>query len=302
LIQRFEGTSGKRHVLEALRGQTLVEHDDALAQRLAEAGTLTAFAPGDVIIRQGSTDNDVYFILAGHAEVLVNGRKVATRGPQDAVGEMTLLNPAVSRSATLRATDEVVALKVAEPDFQTVAEEHPRIWKTVAAVINDRLRQRGDSLAAPNGLPVLFIGCSAESLAYAEEIQSGLKHDALETVVWTDGVFGSSSVTVDALLNAVRTSDFAAFIFGPDDKVISRENEYNAPRDNSVFELGLFMGQLDRHRTFIIKEQKADIKIPTDLLGVTPITYVDHGNKNLAAMLGPVCTELKKITAELGCR
>jgi len=302
MIERFKGTAGQRHVLEALKNQTLVEHDASLAKRLSDAGTLIGFQAGASIITQGASDNDVYFILAGEAEVLVNGRRVAMRGPQDAIGEMTLLNPSSTRSATLRAVTEVVTLKVLEPDFQEVAEDFPRVWKTVATVINQRLRQRGDFLNSPNGLPRLFIGCSTESLSLAYEIQAGLKHDKVEAIVWTEDIFGPSSVPVDALLEAVRTSDFAAFVFGPDDKVTSRGEEYNAPRDNSVFELGLFMGQLDRHRTFIIKEQKADIKIPTDLLGITPIAFVDHGGGNLAAMVGPVCFELRKIVTELGCR
>lgn len=302
MIERFEGPAGHRHVLEVMRNQTLVEHNDALAQSLIDASTLVTYKPGTNIVTQGATDNDVYFILAGEAEVLVNGRQVATRKAQDAIGEMTLLNPASTRSATLRALTEVVVLKVSEPAFQEVAEKFPRVWKTIATVINQRLRQRGEFLNAPNELPALFIGCSTETLDIARGIQAGMKHDEVEIIIWTDKVFGPSSVPVDALLEVVRTSDFAAFVLGPDDKVMSRDKDYNAPRDNSIFELGLFMGQLDRRRTFIIKDQNADIKIPTDLLGITPISFVDHGGTNLAAKLGPVCSELQKIVRELGCR
>lgn len=302
MIERFEGTVGRRHILEALRNQTLVEHNDALAEKLNDVGVLVEYEAGASIVTQGASDNDVYFILAGETEVVINGRQVATRKAQNAVGEMTLLDSSSTRSATLRAVTEIVALKVSEPDFQDVAEAFPRLWKTVATVLNERLRQRGESLNSPNRLPMLFIGCSTESLAIAREIQVGMKHDVVEVVIWADDIFGPSSVPVDALLEAVRTSDFAAFLFGPDDKVVSRDKEYNAPRDNSVFELGLFMGQLDRSRTFIIKEQKADIKIPTDLLGITPIDYVDHGGPHLAATIGPVCTGLRKVVSKLGCR
>ena len=69
-----------------------------------------------------------------------------------------------------------------------------------------------------------------------------------------------------------------------------------------VFELGLFMGKLDRNRAFIIKEQKSDVKIPTDLLGVTPLTYVYRPGGNLASAIGPVCTELRKVISSLGVR
>lgn len=136
----------------------------------------------------------------------------------------------------------------------------------------------------------------------AREIQLGLKHDNIEVFVWTDGIFGPGGVSIDSLIKVVNEVDFAAFVFSPDDKAIIREMEYNAPRDNVIFELGLFMGKLDRNRAFIIKEQKSDVKIPTDLLGVTPLTYVYQHGGNLTAAIAVVCTELRKTIANLGVR
>ena len=116
------------------------------------------------------------------------------------------------------------------------------------------------------------------------------------------GVFGPGGISIDALISEVDASDFAAFIFGPDDKVFSRHQDYEAPRDNVVFELGLFMGRLDRHRSFIIKDQHSDIKIPTDLLGVTPITYVSKPGEDLSAPVATICTELQKVIKAVGVR
>lgn len=300
--KRFEGTDGQRHLIVALQSCPLVEHSEALASRLADVGQVVSFDAGDVIMTQGADDNDVFFILVGQAEVMVNGRHVAIREARDTIGEMALLSPTEPRSATVTARTEVVALKVSEPDFHQVAEEHTQVWRVVAQVVADRLRQRSALLNIPNTKPLLFLGCSTESLEIAQEIQLGLKHVNVEAVVWTDGVFGPSGVAIDALLNTVNESDFAVFVFSPDDKVISRDNEYNAPRDNTVFELGLFMGKLERSRTFIVKEQSADVKVPTDLLGITPLTYVYRGSGNLAAAVAPVCTELRKVINRLGVR
>ena len=289
-------------MITTLQSCPLVEHNEALASRLAEVGQVVSFDVGDVIMTQGADDNDVFFILVGQAQVTVNGRHVAVREARDTIGEMALLSPTEPRSATVTARTEVVALKVSEPDFHQVAEEHTQVWRVVAQVVADRLRQRSALLNIPNTKPLLFLGCSTESLEIAREIQLGLKHDNVEAMVWTDGVFGPSGVAVDALLNTVNESDFAVFVFSPDDKVVSRDDEYNAPRDNTVFELGLFMGKLERSRTFIVKEQSADVKVPTDLLGITPLTYVYRGGSNLAAAIAPVCTELRKVINNLGVR
>jgi CRP/FNR family cyclic AMP-dependent transcriptional regulator len=299
---RFEGTDGRRRLIDALKACSLVEHNEAFASRLAEVGQLASFEAGGVIMTQGADDNDVYFILVGQAEVTVNGRHVAVREVRATVGEMSLLSPTEPRSATVTARSQVVALKVSEPDFYQVAQEHPQVWRVLAQVVAERLRQRSALLNLPNTKPLLFLGCSVESLEIAQEIQLGLKHVNVEAVVWTDGVFGPSGVAIDALLNTVNETDFAVFVFSPDDKVISRDHEYNAPRDNTVFELGLFMGKLERSRTFIVKEQGTDVKIPTDLLGITPLTYVYRPGGNLAAAVAPVCTELRKVINSLGVR
>jgi predicted nucleotide-binding protein len=71
------------------------------------------------------------------------------------------------------------------------------------------------------------------------------------------------------------------------ERLVSRGSGTHTPCDNTIFELGLFMGKLERRRTFIVKEQNTDVKIPTDLLGVTPLTYIYSGGSNLSAVIKP---------------
>jgi len=75
-----------------------------------------------------------------------------------------------------------------------------------------------------------------------------------------------------------------------------------APRDNVVFELGLFMGGLGRHRTFLVKPKGLTLKVPTDLLGVTPIEYADGPKKTLANRIAPACKELRRLITRTGTR
>jgi predicted nucleotide-binding protein len=148
---------------------------------------------------------------------------------------------------------------------------------------------------------VIFIGSSRESLDTANGIANALPPDKMDIKVWTDWVFGASSVPIEVLESQVMLSDFAILVFGPDDKVTTRGAVLDAPRDNVVFELGLFMGGLGRKRTFIVKPRDLDVKIPTDLLGVIPIEY-ESSISPIAKRLAPVSTALVRYISERGTR
>jgi CRP/FNR family transcriptional regulator, cyclic AMP receptor protein len=301
MLGRFEGSDGKRRLIDALRDQRLIEHDEALATSLADSGELINVAPGTDLIVQGHADNDIYFIIDGEATVFVNRRPVAVRYPRESLGEMAMIDPAARRSATVAAKKSLTVLKVSEGVFRGLIKDNARVWRSLAIVIAERLRQRERFHRPPNDMPVLFVGSSVEGLPVVRELQLGMKHDRIHVRPWTTpGVFGPGGVPLDSLLREVEASDFAAFIFGPDDKAFSRGEMYEAPRDNVVFELGLFMARLDRNRTFIIKEHSSEIKIPTDLLGIIPITYVVKAGEALSPAIAVVCTELRNAIEATG--
>ncbi|WP_232726680.1 TIR domain-containing protein [Prevotella intermedia] len=50
-----------------------------------------------------------------------------------------------------------------------------------------------------------------------------------------------------------------------------REKGFDTPRDNILFEYGLFLGRVGLDRAFFIAEK--DAKIPTDMLGITQTRY-----------------------------
>jgi len=302
MIERFEGKNGARLVLDALLKQDVVQHDPSLAETLVAAGQLVQFEPGAALVVEDATDNFVLFLLSGEANLFVHDRFIGARTEGTCVGEMAAIDPAARRSATVRAKTVVVALKVEEPAFTAALNAHPIAYRPLAQLLAHRLRQRSMFVQPPNPQPVLFIGCSTEALQIANEIQAALKHDPFEVVVWTNGVFGPSGTAFDSLENMAERSDFAAFVISPDDKVISRNGDELAPRDNVVFEMGLFMGKLARERVFLIREQGTDVKIPSDLLGVTPVTYVMKAAGSIEAALGPACHELRKAIAKLGVR
>lgn len=146
-------------------------------------------------------------------------------------------------------------------------------------------------------LPSVFIGSSTEGLDVAREVELQLQQDAL-TTIWKDGVFGLGSGTLESLMNALDQFDFAVLVLSPDDLLESRKQNYASPRDNVIFELGLFMGRLGRSRTFIVHEKDAGLKLPSDLAGIAASPY--RKRDNLSAALSPTCTPIIKAIRSLG--
>ena len=130
-----------------------------------------------------------------------------------------------------------------------------------------------------------------------------MSHDNFIIKLWTDGVFGASKFPIEELELEIRSADFGVIILGPDDRVFSRDSEEKAPRDNVVFELGMCMGALTRERTFMVLPKNVpDLKIPTDLMGVTPLKFDIGPENDIDVAVGPVCEELRRIMKSLGVK
>lgn len=300
MIERFQGAEGKRRLLEGLLGQKSVRGTQEMASDLIEAVTLHEFKAGTALIHQDAEDTDMFFILAGKVDIVVNERVLAQRRAGEHVGEMALIDPKAKRSATVVATEGTVVATISEPEFTKIAARHPTLWRNLALELADRLRERNKWVRPPNVKPYVFIGSAGESLPLARDIQAGLAHDRLLVKVWTDGVFKAGQATIQDLMARVKKADFAVMVFTPDDKVISRHEPLAAPRDNVVFELGLFMGDVGPERSFIVKPRKIELKIPSDLLGLTTLEYDASDPKEFTAAVAPVCTAIRKKVEELG--
>jgi predicted nucleotide-binding protein len=123
-------------------------------------------------------------------------------------------------------------------------------------------------------LPRLFIGSSSESLILAHILEEQLRLDA-SIKLWTDrSIFKPAEFFVDSLLQVPHLFDFGLFLFEPDDVVESRGRTLHAPRDNVIFELGLFMSRLGLKRAFAIIP-RGKVKILSDISGLKQLEYDD---------------------------
>lgn len=147
----------------------------------------------------------------------------------------------------------------------------------------------------------IFIGSSAEGLDAAKAVQANLDYIA-ECQIWHQGLFGLSGGTLESLIQNLPRFDFAILVLTPDDLSISRGTEQKAPRDNVLFELGLFIGALGRERVFIVVDRTANLKLPSDLAGITPAAYQPPSSGTLQSALGAACTSIEQGVRKLGPR
>jgi hypothetical protein len=119
--------------------------------------------------------------------------------------------------------------------------------------------------------PRIFLGSSGKQMKLLQAITRGLEEVA-DVEPWTT-TFNPGRGTLDRLVELSQEVDFAAFVFAQDDwtSADAAESGQASPRDNVVFEAGLFGGALGIRRTFILHAK--DAKLPTDLLGLTSVRY-----------------------------
>src|SRR3954454_19995899 len=141
--------------------------------------------------------------------------------------------------------------------------------------------------------PRIFLGSSGKQEKLLGALTRGLEEVA-RVEPWTTS-FNPGTTTLERLLELTREVDFAAFVFAQDDWTTGGSSGVTAstpgqasPRDNVVFEAGLFGGVLGMRRTFILHANGA--KLPTDLLGLTSVRY---DGSTAAGVMKVVCEKLR---------
>lgn len=147
--------------------------------------------------------------------------------------------------------------------------------------------------------PRIFLGSSGQQSKVLDAITRGLE-DIADVVPWMTS-FNPGTTTIERLVELAKDVDFAAFLFAKDDWTATNtaaspppDAGQSSPRDNVVFEAGLFGGTLGMRRTFILHANGA--KLPTDLLGLTCVRY----GETTAAELKAINEKLRKAIESQG--
>lgn len=107
------------------------------------------------------------------------------------------------------------------------------------------------------------MGSSQEGLAFVKLLKTFLENEGeIQCKIWNDEPRYNKSI-LTLLTHASYIYDFGVFIACSDDSIVSRNQQKAVPRDNVIFEYGLFQGSMGNNRTFLIQEEET--VLPSDL-------------------------------------
>ncbi|HVR31225.1 MAG TPA: cyclic nucleotide-binding domain-containing protein [Acidimicrobiia bacterium] len=104
---------------------------------IADQAVKTYVRPHMALAKQGDQGFGFAVILSGHAEVRVNGNVVATLGPGDVFGEMSLATGA-PRSADVVSTEQMSVAHFMVWDFRSIVDKHPEVKTRIDQMVADR--------------------------------------------------------------------------------------------------------------------------------------------------------------------
>jgi CRP/FNR family transcriptional regulator len=107
--------------------------------RIAERTIEVVFTDGHVIARQGEVGTGFFVIAGGGARVVRDGQTIATLGPGDFFGELSVLDGR-PRIAQVVATGETTCLALATWDLEAVITEQPTVALALLRALAERLR------------------------------------------------------------------------------------------------------------------------------------------------------------------
>ncbi|MCG3193046.1 MAG: hypothetical protein DIJKHBIC_02295 [Thermoanaerobaculia bacterium] len=155
----------------------------------------------------------------------------------------------------------------------------------------------------------VFIGSTSERQAHVEELvayiqRNEILHGRIEPVPWY-GAWGQGTLTLEGLEQCISSTDGAILFLTPDDITSSRGQERQSPRDNLIFEAGLFLGAHGRKRTRLLvprptRRRQDPQKNPSDLLGLHLEYFTwhsggDFSQSDLPNVVRKVCEELLRL-------
>jgi len=104
-----------------------------------------ALAPGDVLFNAGDSGTEMFGVISGAIELRRGEHAIATIGPDDTFGEMSLIDQS-PRSLTAVATEASEVAVINERVFLFLVHETPMFALQVMRSLADRVRELNERL------------------------------------------------------------------------------------------------------------------------------------------------------------
>lgn len=117
---------------------------DAELDRLLSELAVVNLRSGEILYREGEAGEHLYIVVSGELEILMgpgtHDELILNVVHQDEyVGEMSLIQPGGVRTASARASGDVVLLSMSRDQFKGLLVRHPELAKTMVSVLSQRL-------------------------------------------------------------------------------------------------------------------------------------------------------------------
>ena len=133
------------------RHPLLVNLEPALLTRIARAGEIESYHPGEPIVVEGSLGDALFLILSGQTAVHRGETTLATLGGGDLFGEMSLVEP-VSRSASVTAMSATFVFRLPHAAMRELIAEDSQaasvLLGRIVKTLSERLRRANQMLSS----------------------------------------------------------------------------------------------------------------------------------------------------------
>lgn len=133
------------------RHPLLANLDGAQLERMAQAGEIESYNPGETIVLEGSLGDALFLILSGQVAVHKGPQTFATLEGGEFFGEMSLVEPA-PRSATVSAMSATFLFRLPHKALRELISEDGKaasiLLVQVVRTLSERLRRANQMLSS----------------------------------------------------------------------------------------------------------------------------------------------------------
>lgn len=279
-------------------------NDDGLEKELIEMECLTGY--GNAIILRGSKKfkmlfsnmkDDFEFRLIVHYGLKDDAKSVGKKIETDLKSNYNIPLEFFTRETSIFSeTDQLSTMYSVEPNHHQIKLYNFDEMNTDPFIDKLPIIKKQTTLKIRNShnekiviqKPKIFIGSSTDGLDYAKAVKSVIDGENLsfDVDIWVDFFGKDNSTNIEVLEKALNQYKYSIFIFSPDDTInmANSKEVKKIPRDNVIFEYGLFMGRNGRNpnTSFLVPENWKNLRILSDIDGLNRFTYIDNSIRESA--------------------